>query len=183
MRRTEKPAPGTPAGYLLIMLMLVVFTLSVGFLVAVPVWQTEIQREKEEELIFRGRQYVEAVRLYGLKNPGRFPLSLDELLEKKCIRRLYRDPMTRGGRWDIILNPGRPGQAPQAGGTAVQEVLIAPESALPSIKNAQIMGVVSSSKSKSVKIYNDQESYDKWLFYYGQDPKKLPKIIRYGEKD
>jgi hypothetical protein len=33
-----------------------------------------------------------------------------------------------------------------------------------------------------VKIYNDQETYDKWLFYYGQDPKKLPKIIRYGEE-
>ena len=57
-----------------------------------------------------------------------------------------------------------------------------PEKSLPSVRQAMILGVVSSSSNTSVKIYNDQESYDKWLFYYGQDPKKLPKIIRYGEE-
>jgi type II secretory pathway pseudopilin PulG len=178
-------------GYVLIILMMAVFVLSLSFLIAVPLWQTELQREKEEELIFRGRQYAEAVRIYAKKNPGRFPASLKELLDKKCIRKLYRDPFSRDGQWNVILastgpvpsagaSTDRPGG--QAGGQAVQEVLVAPERALTAIKNARVLGVVSTSKAKSVKIYQDQESHDKWLFFFGQDPKKPPKVVYYGEK-
>jgi hypothetical protein len=159
------------------MLMMAVFLIAIGLLVAVPVLQTEAQREKEEELIFRGGQYAEAVRLYAQKNPGRFPASLKELLEKKCIRRLYRDPFGPDGQWNVILATGK---AP-SGREAAQEVLVAPERALPAIKNPQILGVVSSSMAGSVKIWNDQESHDKWLFFFGQDPKKPPKITYYGE--
>ena len=36
-------------GYMLIILMMAVFVLSIGLLVTVPVWETQIQREKEEE--------------------------------------------------------------------------------------------------------------------------------------
>jgi type II secretory pathway pseudopilin PulG len=90
-------------GYTLLILIFAVSILSIGLLVAVPVWQTQIQREKEEELIFRGNQYVEAVRLFQLKKPGSFPSTLDELIEEKCLRRLYRDPMTSHGEWNIIL--------------------------------------------------------------------------------
>jgi type II secretory pathway pseudopilin PulG len=165
-------------GYLVIMLMMAVFVITLGLLVAVPVWQTELQREKEEELIFRGKQYAEAVRIYVQKNPGRYPASLKELLDKKCIRRLYKDPLGPGGQWNVILTAGKPA----AGRETAAEVMIAPERVLPAIKNAQILGVVSSSTNKSVKIYNDQESHDKWLFFFGQDPKKPPKIVYYGEK-
>jgi hypothetical protein len=160
------------------MLMMAVFVITLGLLIAVPVWRTELQREKEEELIFRGKQYAEAVRLYVQKNPGRYPASLKELLEKKCIRRLYRDPLGPDGQWNVILVAGK---AP-AGREAAQEVLVAPERVLPAIKNPQVLGVVSSSMNKSVKIYNDEESHDKWLFFFGQDPKKPPKISYYGEK-
>jgi type II secretory pathway pseudopilin PulG len=185
----------------MIMLVILLTIMSVGLMVAVPVWQTQIQRDKEEELIFRGKQYVEAVRIYQLKNPGRFPKTLEELAEKRCIRRLYRDPMTSDGEWNIILHqegggrmlqprptalardrgaPGERGPAvrPQA---SPQRVLIAPLQALASIQNPQILGVVSSSTRKSIKIYNDQTSYDKWLFFYGQDPNKLPEITTFGQ--
>jgi len=186
-------------GYVLIILMMAVFVLSLGFLIAVPVWQTELQREKEEELIFRGKQYAEAVRIYVQKNPGRFPSSLKDLLEEKCIRRLYKDPFGPEGQWNVILTSGRAGTGGQmAGGGAqaistggqtagagrqtTQEVMVAPERVLPAIKSPQIIGVVSSSSAKSIKIYNDQESHDKWLFFFGQDPKKPPKVVRYGEE-
>jgi type II secretory pathway pseudopilin PulG len=171
--------------------MMAVLVISLGLLIAMPVWQTELQREKEEELIFRGQQYAEAVRLYTKKNPGRFPTTLKELLDKKCIRRLYRDPFSRDGKWNVVLASTAPmagtgasesGAGGPAGGQAAQEVLVAPERALSAIKNARILGVVSSSMARSVKIYNDQESHDKWLFFFGQDPKKLPKIVYYGEK-
>ncbi len=171
-------------GYVIIMLMMTVFAIVIGFLVAVPAWQTEVKREKEEELIFRGRQYVEAVRLYILKNPGRFPATLKELYDKNFIRKLYKDPMTESGEWNVILNASMAGVAGTggAGGSTENQVYVVPERSLSSVRQAAILGVVSSSKSPSVKVHNDQESYDKWLFYFGQDPQKLPKIIYYGEK-
>jgi hypothetical protein len=165
-------------GYVLIMLTFAVFLLAIGLLVALPVLQTEVQREKEEELIFRGRQYAEAVRIYAQKNPGKLPASLKELLDKKCIRRLYRDPFGPDGQWNVVLAMGRV----PAGKESAQAVLVAPERALPAIKNPMVLGVVSTSTARSVKIWNDQESHDKWLFYFGQDPKKPPKIVYYGEE-
>ncbi len=162
--------------------MFAVFVLAVGLLVAVPLWHTEIQREKEEELIFRGRQYVEAVRIFTIKKPGQFPGNLEELLEEKCIRRLYPDPMTESGEWNVILAAG--GRGTTGRGVSGGEVLVAPAGALSSIQNARILGVVSSSVQRSVKVYRDQESYDKWLFYYGQDPEgRLPRIVYYGRDE
>jgi type II secretory pathway pseudopilin PulG len=171
-RRAGRP------GYVLIILLMAVFLIVLSLLIAVPVLQTEIQREKEEELIFRGKQYVEAVRIFVQKNPGKYPASLKDLLDKKCIRRLFRDPFGPDGQWNVVLTAGK---AP-TGRDSAQEVLVAPERALPAIKNPQILGVVSSSTARSVKIWNDQESHDKWLFFYGQDPKKPPKITYYGEE-
>lgn len=207
-------------GYIILLLMFSVFVISIGLLVAVPVWQTQIQREKEEELIFRGKQYVEAIRLFQQKKPGAFPREFDELLEEKCIRQLYKDPMTEEGSWNVILlAPGLPargaqparqrtsafGRRPQRSrtgsqrgrssvsqsepargggeGFSVQKVLIAPQEALSSVDNPQIIGVVSKSTQPSIKIHYQQESYDRWLFYFGQDPTKMPEIVYYGQKE
>jgi len=171
-------------GYTIIILMIAISVLSIGLMVAVPVWHTQIQREKEEELIFRGNQHIEAVRLYQNKYPGRFPNSLDELFEKKCLRKLYRDPMTEHGEWNVILLTGRVSRRRQTQReTSPQRILIAPLKALSSIDNPQIIGVVSSSTKKSIRIYYDQVTYDKWLFFYGQDPQKMPEIIYYGRRE
>ncbi len=190
-------------GYVLLTLLLFIVIMSLGLMVAVPVWQTQIQREKEEELIFRGKQYVEAIRIYQLKHPGRFPSKLEELLEEKCIRRLWRDPMTSHGEWNLVLlgsaaggkktetRPEIPSRRrpplgarearPREQAFSPQQVLIVPQAALSSIQNPQILGVVSSSSEKSIRLYNEQDTYDKWLFYYGQDSQKSPEIV-YPEK-
>lgn len=182
--RPEAPPPGRP-GYLMIMLLLVLSVLALGLLVAVPVWETELRREAEEELIFRGRQYAEAVRIFQEKNPGRFPKDLKELAEQRCLRKLFRDPMSPTGEWNIILNAGAPGGGgEEAGGEeAAQRVLVAPEPVLEAIPNPVILGVVSSSKRKSIRIYDEQESYDKWLFFFGKAPGHLPEIVYYGEEE
>ncbi|MFZ2055330.1 MAG: hypothetical protein WAU81_14175 [Candidatus Aminicenantales bacterium] len=183
------------SGYVLIMLLFLITAMAIGLMVAVPVWQTQIQREKEAELIFRGNQYVEAVRIFQLKKPGTFPKSLDDLIKEKCLRRLYKDPMNPDGDWNLILQPevvvggavqrgpdGNPVRPVQRRGAAfsVQRILVAAGSALSSIRNAQILGVVSSSTQKSFRIYNGEESYDKWLFFYGHDPNNPPEILYYG---
>ena len=178
-------------GYTLIILMFVIFLISIGLMVATPVWQTQIQRELEEELIFRGNQYVEAVRLYQSKHPGQFPGNFDVLVKERCIRHLYKDPVTEHGEWDVILIhpsaasgrlPVRRGQIEQTG-RAPQKVLIVPQALLTSIQNPQIIGVVSPSDKESKNIYMNQTTYDRWLFFYGQDPEKLPEIIYYGQED
>ena len=184
------------------MLMLVIALMGLGLMMAVPVWQTQIQRENEEELIFRGNQYIEALRIFQLKNPGSFPKALQELVEKRCIRRLYKDPMSLGGEWNLILyqegvgGAGQQrsltprgsassrissGESPQGRPFSAQRVMVAPLKALSSIRNPRILGVVSTSTKKSIRIYKEQESYDKWLFFYGQDSTKLPEIVYYGQ--
>lgn len=198
-------------GFTLLILLFAVSVLSIGLIVAVPVWQTQMQREKEEELIFRGNQYVEAIRLFQLKKPGTFPKTLEELVDEKCLRRLYKDPMTPNGEWNIILpyqrgattqprqsrsssqNPFRPtqrrrgragqGDSSRGSAVAVQKIYIVPLSALSSVDNPQIIGVVSSSEKHSFKIYQDNDSYDKWFFFYGMDSSNMPEIVYYGQEE
>ncbi len=165
-------------GYSILILLFAVTIISIGLLVAVPVWQTQIRRERETELIFRGRQYVEAIRLFQTKKPGEYPNTLKELVEERFLRKLYKDPITRDGVWNIILLP--PAPSAKKGGP-VQKILIAPEFALDSLAHPRIIGVVSTSTEQSIKIYNNQDTYDKWLFFYGQSPGKMPEIIFYGE--
>jgi len=167
-------------GYTLIILIIAISVLSIGLLVAIPVWQTQIQREKEEELMFRGKQYVEAIRLYQIKFPGSFPKNLEELLEEKCLRQLYKDPMTEHGEWNVILPYKR---MPKRKKKALRKVLIIPLKALSSIDAPRVIGLVSSSTKKSIKIYLKQVTYDKWLFFYGQDPQKMPEIVYYGQEE
>jgi type II secretory pathway pseudopilin PulG len=187
------------AGYTFIILMAMITILAIGLLAAVPVWQTQIRREAEEELIFRGRQYVEAVRLYQIKNPGKFPASIEDLIKTRCLRKPFPDPMTRDGRWDLILQAdmagggrtsgpaGHPAGASGQGGAAsrpsVNRIFIVPQESVASVENARILGVVSRSPKTSLRIYNDRDAYDAWLFFYGQSPDSEPEIIRFGRAD
>jgi len=166
-------------GYVLIVLMMAVLVLAVGLTVAVPVLETELRREKEEELIFRGLQYVEAIRLYQTKYPGKFPTYLQELSEEEVLRKPYADPMSPSGEWNLVLEPSGRAGARAAGR---RQVLVAPASALDSVPNPAILGVVSSSKKASIRLYENQDSYDKWLFFYGSDPKNPPKIVYLGQE-
>ena len=166
-----------PRGFTVLMLLFMATILSIGLMVAVPFWETEIRREKEEELIFRGLQYVEAIRLFQKNNPGRYPQSLEDLSKQKCIRRLFRDPMTEDGVWRVILLPPDPtGQ--EASGSA--RLLIASPSALRSIPNPRIIGVVSASRKASIKIFNKQETYDRWLFFIGMGADNIPEVEEFG---
>jgi type II secretory pathway pseudopilin PulG len=162
-------------GATLIILLVIMTVMAIGLMAAVPLWRTQVQREKEEELIFRGRQVIEAVRLYLARHPGRYPSSLEELHEKRCLRRLYEDPMTPSGEWDLILLPGAAGPGAAGGGG---RLLVVPQGRLASVQAPRLVGVASSSTAKSFRVYNQAASYDEWLFYHGQDPKQKPQVIR-----
>ncbi|HEY4682298.1 MAG TPA: hypothetical protein VIH17_03500 [Candidatus Acidoferrales bacterium] len=103
MRR--KAAAHLERGYALLILLLMVALLSFAAAVAVPRALVQGQREKEEEMIFRGEQYARAVGLF-YKRFGRFPAKLEELVEPKnnirFLRQLYKNPMSRDGEWRLL---------------------------------------------------------------------------------
>ena len=53
-------------------LLVAMSIMAIAMSVALPVWHTAMQREKEAELIFRGQQYARAVMLYQRRFPGAF---------------------------------------------------------------------------------------------------------------
>ena len=64
----------------------------------------------------------------------------------------------------------------------IQRVMIVPESSLGSVAAPRIIGVVSPSEKKSFLIYDDNETYDTWLFYYGRAKGAKPEVIRFGDR-
>lgn len=116
------------AGYNLVALVILVTVMNVLIAAALPVWSQQIQREKEEELIFRGLQYAEAIRIFQLRH-GRYPTRLEELMETnpRSIRRLWTDPMRQEGEeqgedgeelgtWGLLFAQQTGGQQPAQGG-------------------------------------------------------------------
>ena len=188
----------------MLILMVLLSLLSLALLIAMPVFQTQKWREREEDLLFYGRQYVEAVRLFVQKNPGSFPKSIEELVKKRYLRKAYADPMTRDGKWNIILLPGiedgggeSAGIEPEeeieevpeesaregdgtSGAGSVAKVMLVPEKLLSSVDHPRIIGVASTSNRKSFYVYDENESYDTWLFFYGRQKGAKPEIIRFG---
>jgi type II secretory pathway pseudopilin PulG len=92
-------------GYTLAVLLMMATVMSILVTAALPSWSKMIQRDKEEELIARGWQYAEAIRVFQ-NHYGRYPTSLDELIKvrPRCIRHLYKDPMTGEAFAPIFLN-------------------------------------------------------------------------------
>lgn len=84
-------------GYILLTLMLFVALLTIGLLAMIQRIDTQIKRDREEELIHRGVQYSRAVRRY-FKKFGRYPTRIEELENTNNIRFLrkrYKDPLNR----------------------------------------------------------------------------------------
>lgn len=120
-------------------------------------WKTVMQREREEELIFRGQQIKDAIGRWYKPRAGQHaatPLrDLKDLLEDprsvsttRYLRRMYLDPMT-GKEWKVIGDPAK-----------------------------GIIGVASTSDAKPFKTGGfpddladlaNKQKYSDWLFVYG----------------
>lgn len=96
--------PRDAQGYVLLVFSLFAALLLIGMYRMLPNYIFEGQRIKEQELIFRGRQYVRGIQLF-VRKFGRYPTSLEELEntnEIRFLRKLYRDPMTDDGEWRLV---------------------------------------------------------------------------------
>jgi type II secretory pathway pseudopilin PulG len=101
-------------GYAMAALLVGLAVMAVLMSVALPVWRHEMQREKEEELVFRGQQYVRAIRLYQAKTQT-LPPSIDVLVQGRYIRKKFKDPISG----EDFLPIGAAGSLPGQGGQTV----------------------------------------------------------------
>jgi hypothetical protein len=122
----------------------------IGLLMAV--WSTTAQREREEQLLFVGHEFRNAIAGY-FAHEHQYPQTLQQLLgaddstlPQRYLRRLYLDPMTRSIDWELLPAPG-----------------------------SGIMGVASKSKLLPLKRANfdlpdasftDADCYCSWQFVY-----------------
>jgi type II secretory pathway pseudopilin PulG len=91
-------------GYLLLSVMLLITIMLLMLSIEAPRMAQQIKREKENELIHRGKEYAKAVRKYVRKS-GRYPTSLEQLEDTnhvRFLRKRYEDPMTGKTDWKLI---------------------------------------------------------------------------------
>jgi type II secretory pathway pseudopilin PulG len=170
-------------------LLVALAVMAILMTVAMPTWRQAAQREREEELIFRGRQYARAVELFQRKYANAFPPNFDVLVEQRFLRRKYRDPMVEdgefqplyqvdmrqvaggqgrslggsmglapGGQAQSAQSPTAPGSSFATGGAGGQSGTSGPRGG--------VIGVVSKSKDKSIRLYNGRNNYNAWEFVY-----------------
>jgi len=188
-RRIGRDEPGYAMAALLVMVALLMLLMTA----AMPVWRHDVKREKEEELVFRGLQYVRAIRLYQARTQT-FPPSIDALVQGHFLRKKYKDPITNddfvtlsaaGGAAGQIGQAGTIGQRGQVGQAGQPGQPRTPQSPLTSQPSSPfsspqgstvggIIGVVSKSKEESIRIYQGRTHYNEWQFVYVAAQPGLP---------
>lgn len=103
-------------GFTYIALLFSVAIISAVLGATAVVWHTQVQRDKEQDLLFIGHAYRDAIAEYYERTPGnakQYPKKLEDLLEDKrqarltrYLRKLYRDPITGSKEWGIVAGPG-----------------------------------------------------------------------------
>ncbi|WP_005033124.1 type II secretion system protein [Holophaga foetida] len=152
----SKTARKGQRGYILAMVLGAMTVMGILMTKAMPSVITEIQRENEEELVFRGEAIARAIKAYR-KSTGSYPTSLEAMLKVKprIIRKLYKDPMTNGD-WDVV--------------TAVQAGASGDKTSLP------IAAVRSRCTKDSFRSYNGKTMYSDWIFSGADDLYGIPGV-------
>jgi len=172
-------------GYSLVTLMVAVAVMLVMMSAAVPSWRYVMKNDREEELIFRGGEIADAIARYQRKNGNALPPSLEALVKGKFLRRAYKDPMTKDGKWRFIrpgeaIAPTAPGASGAGTGTSGSAraggAAVAPRGGTgpgstfspPGMTLGGFQGVASTSTEKSLRVFNGRTRYNEWVFLPGQ---------------
>ena len=157
--------------------MMMAAIILIALATALPSIRQEAQREKEEELIFRGMQYARGVALFRAKF-NRFPANVKEMVQTngmRFLRQEYKDPMTPKGKWRFIhanaqgvvldsktlARPGGPGQNSQntpLGGTAGSGQTTDSGDSLAQAGNSSALGGTSSFGSSQSSSFGSSQS-------------------------
>jgi len=165
-------------GYAMAALLIALAVIGVILGMAMPVWRTVVQREKEEELIFRGRQYARAIQLFQRKYANAYPPNVDVLVEQRFLRKKYKDPVSKDGEFQVVyqstlarrpggvgapagvsaMNPTGAGQRGAAAGSSFETQVAGPQGG--------VVGVASKNKSRSIRAYDGRSVYSEWQFVW-----------------
>lgn len=167
-------------GFIMVALLIGMAVSAIWMATVLPKWRQQTQRQREEDLIFRGEQYARAIVLFQDKNQGANPPSIDVLVSQHFLRKKWKDPITNDefvpvGPGIAVTQPGQPGGAggspsvaPTApgqqgvrggGGGGAPQALVPLQQAMPGIT-----GVRSKSTQTSIKVYQNQQQYNLWPF-------------------
>ncbi|MDD5203906.1 MAG: type II secretion system protein [Desulfobacterales bacterium] len=113
--RAERTAEAGPQGFTYISALVFVVIMGIALSTAGGFWSTVAKREREQELLFRGDQILRAIDSYYRQAPGNrapeYPKSMQDLLKdprypspRRHLRRPFRNPMSREGNWELILD-------------------------------------------------------------------------------
>jgi len=175
-------------GYAMAALLVAMSVIAIVLSTTLPVFSTMAKRERETELIFRGQQYARAVMLFQKKYGNALPPNLDVLLNERFLRKPFKDPITNDDFQ--LIGPGSPELAlaetaapVQAGREGGQQRGGGPQIVQQQQQQSQmsgrgvqsnpvtagqapggILGVVSKSKATSMRIYNNHDKYNEWVF-------------------
>lgn len=168
-------------GYTLVALLVAMTVATILIASVLPLASAQAQREKEAELVFRGLQYGEGIRVFR-RRFGRYPNSLKELAEVKprSVRKLWKDPMTKDGEWGIISVQGTPvtpgGGTGTGGGTGLRPAPTPTPRPTPrpdprrtplpgeAGTTGPVVGVYSKSSAKGYRTWEGREAYNEWRF-------------------
>lgn len=161
-------------GYTLLALLATVAISLVLMAAGAPTWRYLVKDSNEEELLFRGKQIADAIQRYQKKNANALPPSLEVLVQGKYLRKAYKDPMTKTGKWRFVRQgeaigapavalPGLPGTPPTTRPASFPGATVGGTIGL-------IQGVASTSEEKSLRVVNGRTKYNEWVFLPGQVP-------------
>ena len=171
------------SGHLMIALAVALAILLIFTMIASRSWQDVIRRDNEAEMMYRAQEIVRGIAKYRKANQ-RLPNKLEELMEpgpkgEYFLRRLYDDPLVKGGKWGLIYAaPGGGVVDPNSPSADLQPSALGDRSATPTTPQGAltpglegqdatglpIAGVKSLSKDRPFRVYKDQRDYSLWLF-------------------
>ncbi len=172
-------------GYTLVAVVIGIAILTILIAAVGPSVATVMKRDREQELLFRGKQYARAIGLFQ-RRFGRYPTALKELYENRprTIRKLWKDPMCGCDDWYLLIQ-GTPDAYP--GGGPVPPVpgpAFGPPPGVPGApqrtptpgfsgrigepaKVGPIAGVRSKVHKEALQQWRGRKFYDEWRFIVG----------------
>jgi type II secretory pathway pseudopilin PulG len=167
------------AGFTMVALVIGMLILTITIAAVGPALGMIGRREREQELMFRGKQYARAISLFQ-RRYGRYPNTLKELYENnpRTIRKLWKDPMCDCSDWYLLIlnspdaNPltgmGVPAALAPPGRLRTPTPTPTPAGSFGTPQAAgPIVGVRSKVHKEALTAWRGQTYYDQWRFIVG----------------
>lgn len=106
---------GREGGFTYLGLLAIIAVMGVVMVGTGEVWHIAQKREKEQELLFVGNQFRQALNGYYENTPGRerrYPSKLEDMLKdprypstQRYLRKIYPDPVSGNAEWGLVKGP------------------------------------------------------------------------------